>query len=270
MRKLSPDETAKLFGEIRELEAREKERGSGLPPDLEALAARIFGEEKAPDFGDSLERLTVALVALRTAFAPDGRLGREAFLMLLERIARAAGSVPVVPRGELSKEAPDLLLNPAFWLGLEGLREKALSGDKAAAALLENEVLRVLRVPKRRNEAGRAAADAAGIKIARMLRCDPEFMAAPLTRLAVEITRAGKRGPPPLRAVMLAVVAAPELARIHGLEAERKRSRDREKRRVLREAAEERRAALARLALALEGRRDRAEKRRRGKTRGPK
>jgi hypothetical protein len=269
VRKLTPDETAKLYGEIRELEARAKARGSGLTPDLEALAARIFGEEKAPDFGDSLERLTVALVALRTAFDPNGQLGREPFLALLERLGRAAGSVPVVPRGEISKEAPDLLMNPAFWLSLEGLREKALSGDKPAAALLDR-VLDVLRVPKRRADAGRAAAAAARIETARELLRDSDFMAAPLSRLAVEIARGGKRGPVPLRAPELVVSAFPELALIHGLEAERKRSRDPERRRVLREAAEKRRAALARLALALEGQRDRAAKRTRGKTRGRK
>ncbi len=257
-----PDETAEFFGEMRKLEARAKERGSGLTPDREALAARIFGEETAPDFGESLERLTVALVTLRTAFVPDppsvGRIGREAFLKTLECLATAAGSPPIVPRGEISGEAPELLSNPRFWLFVEGLRAQALAGDKAASDRLDR-VLDVLRVPKRRTEAARAKAAADRDAVARELSRNPEYMADPFTALAVEIARDGKRGPVPLRAVALAVNDLPALVRVRRLEAAGKRAE-----------AENLKAELAAHALAEEGRRVRAAKRRRAKTRGQK
>lgn len=273
MRELSPDETASIFRERDEIAARERERRSGLPPDLEALASRIFGEEKAPDFGDSLERLTVALVALRAALVPDpsseGRLGREVFLRILERIASSTSAALIIPRGEISTEAPELLLNPTFWLGIEGLREEALSGDKAASDRLDR-VLSVLRVPKRRTEAGRAKAAAERVALARELRDDPEFMAGSRAALAVRIARDGKRGPVPLRAAELLLDSPAALDRVARIEAEAEASPDPARRRALLETSGDLRAGLTERAFTLEGRRLRTAKRKRAKTRGPK
>ena len=257
-----PDETAEFFGEMRKLEARAKERGSGLTPDREALAARIFGEETAPDFGESLERLTVALVALRTAFVPDppsvGRLGREVFLQALERIAEAAGPTPHPLRvlGDISEKAPTLLENPLFWREMRSLREDALLGDERSYQLLEANLDR-LRVPKRRYVAARSGVGASQGGAARELLRDPEFMAGPLAKLAVSITR-GKRGRVPLRAAALLLADPKRLARLRHLENEREKTREPERQEELQRESEALREKLRRHALTLEYRRDEA------------
>lgn len=240
--------------------------------DLQKLAERVFGEPAEEVSGEPLERLTAALEALRTAFVPlprhMRRYGRPGFLESLERFAEAAGPVPPIAapvvagkkHGDISSEAPRLLLNPRFWLMVEKLRTGALAGDEESFRLLGT-VLGRLEVPKRRFEAGRAER---ATKRAAAVRYGIWGTGGPLERLAIEVVR-GKRGPVPLRARELFLAAPPELSQLRRLESERARTRDPERKRVLRDESEALREKLRRCALTLEYRRDEAARRERAR-----
>ena len=246
--------------------------------DLQRFAERVFGEPAEEVSGEPLERLTAALEALRAAFVPlprhMRRYGRPGFLESLERFAEAAGPLPPIaaphvdgkPHGDISHEAPRLLLNPRFWLVFEKLRAAALAGDEESFRLLGS-VLERLEVSKRRFEAGRAER---ATKRAAAVRSGIWGTGGPLERLAVDIVR-GKRGPVPLRARELFLAAPAELRELRRLESESEQTRDPKRRDELQRESAALREKLRRFALTLEYRRDeaaRAERERKKTRRG--
>ena len=184
MRKLSPDLKwrASSGRETRSPRARESEGAGFLPTSKRSrpgssakrtrrISAAVWSASRS--LSSRSER-----PSYRTRLRPAGSVAKPSCTIWSESRKRPAP----LPRGELSAEAPELLLNPSFWLALDGTREEALSGDKAASRLL-GKVLKVLKVPKVRTEAARAKAAASREALARELRREPEFMAGPLAAL---------------------------------------------------------------------------------------
>lgn len=233
--------------------------------DLQRFAERVFGQPAGEVSGEPLERLAAALEAIRAALVPLPRqrrpFARPSFLDSMERFAESAGPLPPIaappvagkPRGDISNEAPRLLLNPRFWLAVEKLRADALAGDEKSYRVLGS-VLERLKVSKRRFEAGR---EERRTKLTSAVRRGIWGTGGALEKLAIDIVR-GKRGPVPLRARELFLAAPQELSHLRRLELERERTRDQKRRDELRDESEALREKLRRFALTLEYRRDEA------------